>query len=201
MHNEVDVQSQEDCLKLCQNFEECNWFTFLKGSSSCFLMAACQSIDESCQDCTSGESRCQEPEEGKLFYSSGIFYVTIFHNIEMNHEKLIHWNLIILFVCQIQLKNSYNSILRKKFISAILLNFKKQCFLTKATVFWCNENIFRTCLALNCGRSRNKRLCFFCSFSVSKLNFYIFVCQESCLYKRDLKENYYYVDLYSQLYI
>ena len=65
MHAEIDVPSKEDCLKICKEFKGCNWFTYIQSSLSCLLMADCQTLDETCLDCISGESRCSESEDGK----------------------------------------------------------------------------------------------------------------------------------------
>jgi hypothetical protein len=66
LHAEIDVTSKESCLHICKDYEGCNWFTFIQSSLSCLLLADCKTLDESCQDCVSGESRCEETEEGKF---------------------------------------------------------------------------------------------------------------------------------------
>ncbi len=66
LHTEIDVPSKEVCLNICKEFEGCNWFTFIESALSCLLMANCQTLDETCQDCISGESRCQETGDGNL---------------------------------------------------------------------------------------------------------------------------------------
>jgi hypothetical protein len=50
--------SQEDCLQLCDSFLGCRWFSFYPSGSECILFQNCPTIDESCEDCVSGERRC-----------------------------------------------------------------------------------------------------------------------------------------------
>ncbi len=65
MHVEVNIPAKEDCLKSCQEAEGCNWFTYFSSSLTCIHMVDCQTLDETCTDCISGESSCKE-EEGNL---------------------------------------------------------------------------------------------------------------------------------------
>jgi len=65
LHAEIDVPSQEDCLNICKEFQRCNWFTYIQSSLSCLLFSDCQTLDETCLDCISGESRCTMPDDGK----------------------------------------------------------------------------------------------------------------------------------------
>jgi hypothetical protein len=55
--------SKDECLQQCKDTEGCKWFTFLaknEKKDSCILYRNCPTIDESCSNCISGESRCQE---------------------------------------------------------------------------------------------------------------------------------------------
>jgi hypothetical protein len=52
--------SAEDCLDLCSKTLGCRWFTFHGKALECLLLKTCPTIDESCQDCISGERRCIE---------------------------------------------------------------------------------------------------------------------------------------------
>ncbi len=64
LHTEYDVPSEGLCMTICQTFERCNWFTYKQRDLTCSLMADCEVLDQTCTDCLSGESRCQEPGEG-----------------------------------------------------------------------------------------------------------------------------------------
>ena len=64
-HTEEDVDSKEDCLSLCKITEGCNWFTHIQSSSVCLLLTDCQTLDELCDDCISGEVTCEEEAKGK----------------------------------------------------------------------------------------------------------------------------------------
>jgi len=55
--------SKDECLQQCKDTEGCKWFTFLaknEAKDSCILYRDCTTIDESCSNCISGESRCKE---------------------------------------------------------------------------------------------------------------------------------------------
>lgn len=55
----IDEQpSAIDCLLLCNSTFGCRWFTYHLPSSECLLYLNCLTIDESCEDCISGERRC-----------------------------------------------------------------------------------------------------------------------------------------------
>ncbi len=64
-HTEEDVDTKEECLKLCKTTEGCKWFTHIQSSSVCLLLTDCQTLDESCDDCFSGEVTCDEEAKGK----------------------------------------------------------------------------------------------------------------------------------------
>ena len=66
MHAVEEIPSKEDCLNICKDTKHCKWFTYTKSLSTCLLMASCQTLDETCQDCTSGEYRCLEEPDGKM---------------------------------------------------------------------------------------------------------------------------------------
>jgi hypothetical protein len=53
-----EAESQEACLELCKSGESCRWFTFHHPTSACILYHSCDTISEECNDCVSGESRC-----------------------------------------------------------------------------------------------------------------------------------------------
>jgi hypothetical protein len=57
MHSE-EMQTAKDCLQLCDATPGCRWFTFYTLVPVCVLFENCPSIDESCEDCISGERRC-----------------------------------------------------------------------------------------------------------------------------------------------
>jgi hypothetical protein len=61
--NTVDSKfstSPQDCLGLCYSNRFCQWFTFDTFTTECLLMDSCLTLDESCEDCISGERRCIE---------------------------------------------------------------------------------------------------------------------------------------------
>ncbi len=64
-HTEEDVDTKEECLGLCKTTDGCSWFTHIQSSSVCLLMTDCQTLDESCDDCISGEVTCEEEAKGK----------------------------------------------------------------------------------------------------------------------------------------
>ena len=66
LHAATNVPSKEDCLKICTDFEGCQWFTFIESSLTCLVMADCETLDETCEDCVSAEVRCEE--EGNYVY-------------------------------------------------------------------------------------------------------------------------------------
>ena len=63
IHFVENVTSQEICLEICQETEGCKWFTYASSYYGCQLMADCETLDESCKECLSGEVTC---DQGKL---------------------------------------------------------------------------------------------------------------------------------------
>ena len=62
----VHVESQpsrEDCLDSCKRNTNCQWFTYDLTTKICLLMASCDTVDESCEDCFSGEARCNDGKQ------------------------------------------------------------------------------------------------------------------------------------------
>jgi hypothetical protein len=53
-----EMATAEDCLQLCNATRGCRWFSFYTLVPECVLFKNCPSIDESCEDCVSGERRC-----------------------------------------------------------------------------------------------------------------------------------------------
>ena len=56
----IPSTSGSACLQTCVSTEGCLWFTFHSGASQCSLFKSCTSLDETCSECISGESRCSE---------------------------------------------------------------------------------------------------------------------------------------------
>ncbi len=52
------IPTAQDCLQLCNSTSGCRWFTFYQSVSECILFRNCPTIDESCEDCVSGERQC-----------------------------------------------------------------------------------------------------------------------------------------------
>ncbi len=48
----------QDCADDCANNPSCEWFTFDSASSICFLYSDCNSLDESCALCLTGQDEC-----------------------------------------------------------------------------------------------------------------------------------------------
>ncbi len=52
-----------NCQNVIQAFNSlCRWFTYFQEFSVCSLLFDCPSIDESCEDCLSGEYRCKDQQ-------------------------------------------------------------------------------------------------------------------------------------------
>ncbi len=68
-HTEEDIASREDCLQLCKSTLGCKWFTYQTPpksiSATCIIYHECETIDESCTTCVSGQRRCKK-ETGKI---------------------------------------------------------------------------------------------------------------------------------------
>jgi hypothetical protein len=47
------------CLADCKNQTECNWFTYNADTELCALLDGCQSLNQECQHCVSGEVTCE----------------------------------------------------------------------------------------------------------------------------------------------
>ena len=66
---EEKCDSYEQCLNLCKESQGCRWFTFASLESSnkseCILLNDCNTLDETCEKCLSGERRCEN--KGKTF--------------------------------------------------------------------------------------------------------------------------------------
>ena len=60
------IMSKTDCLELCQQEEECKWFTYIPSSKICQVSTGCPTLNESCDKCISGESTCKPKEDGKI---------------------------------------------------------------------------------------------------------------------------------------
>jgi len=58
-HEYDSVNTTEDCIKLCKNTSNCNWFTFHKDVLLCNLFETCFDVDTSCETCISGENTCR----------------------------------------------------------------------------------------------------------------------------------------------
>jgi len=54
----VPTSSADDCLQLCSSTFGCHWFTFYARALECVILKTCSTIDESCNECISGERRC-----------------------------------------------------------------------------------------------------------------------------------------------
>ena len=61
-HSEM-TENGNACLALCKSNAGCAWFTFFGEFSECVLYQDCQSFDESCSRCVSGERNCLMEEK------------------------------------------------------------------------------------------------------------------------------------------
>ncbi len=59
VHEHDSVNTIEDCINLCKNTSNCNWFTFHTELSLCSLFETCFDVDTSCETCISGENTCR----------------------------------------------------------------------------------------------------------------------------------------------
>ena len=66
------VANEDECLNLCKDDSSCAWFTYFRAPSECVLYFDCPMIDETCEDCVSGERSCivdlKPPPTGTLAY-------------------------------------------------------------------------------------------------------------------------------------
>ncbi len=55
-----DVQSVEDCLDICQDNDECEYFTYYAYDYTCLTFANCETFStDSCSECFSGSRECE----------------------------------------------------------------------------------------------------------------------------------------------
>ena len=52
------MANEDECLNLCKDDSSCAWFTYFRAPSECVLYFDCPMIDETCEDCFSGERSC-----------------------------------------------------------------------------------------------------------------------------------------------
>ncbi len=59
-----NVDEAQACLEMCQEDQECEYFTFYEGDSSCMTLVNCATFSiNSCNHCYSGARDC----DGKLY--------------------------------------------------------------------------------------------------------------------------------------
>ncbi len=55
-----EVDDAQTCLELCQQDDDCEYFTFYEEDSSCLTLVNCVTFStDSCQHCYSGEKTCE----------------------------------------------------------------------------------------------------------------------------------------------
>ena len=55
----TSTENSIECLKICQENTDCNWYTYRKSQKYCVLYNTCTEIsDDYCSNCVSGESIC-----------------------------------------------------------------------------------------------------------------------------------------------
>ncbi len=52
------VTSAQECLELCQQFDGCEYFTYLGLEDYCLGFSACVELGQDCQECYSGNASC-----------------------------------------------------------------------------------------------------------------------------------------------
>ncbi len=75
MVNNKTMTATEDCLKLCKNTPTCEWFTFYKEFSDCFLFKSCAKVRSTCESCISGERACR----GNCYINTNFLYFNHFY--------------------------------------------------------------------------------------------------------------------------
>ena len=55
-----DAKDGNECLAFCQSIASCSHFTFLQHDGACLAYSECVELDTTCNDCTSGDSTCEE---------------------------------------------------------------------------------------------------------------------------------------------
>ena len=62
----IKTATAEDCLRLCKQTADCEWFTFHRTDGVCSLTADCKWVDETCgEDCVYGPRSCTAEKEGR----------------------------------------------------------------------------------------------------------------------------------------
>jgi hypothetical protein len=75
----VDISHPSDsrgCLVDCQGKDGCNWFTYSEQLNLCELFNDCQSLNQDCTECVSGEVSCSAYQcniEGTCLVNISIF--------------------------------------------------------------------------------------------------------------------------------
>ncbi len=50
----------QSCLRKCQNWDDCKWYTYDPTLEDCLLFESCSTVsDDDCQSCLSGEVNCE----------------------------------------------------------------------------------------------------------------------------------------------
>ena len=57
--NHVYVDTAEECLAECKSQPGCEWFSFSNTVGICALYRTCDTLDQGCPDCVSGENECE----------------------------------------------------------------------------------------------------------------------------------------------
>ncbi len=60
--------SGNDCLEICQDTENCSWFTYDSVEGDCILLEDCQQLDTTCVTCSSGQRSCSD--QGMIAFSN-----------------------------------------------------------------------------------------------------------------------------------
>jgi hypothetical protein len=74
-------------------------FTFQSASSNCLLFVDCPALDETCDDCISGEKVCQEEGSGQDLDLFTFLFVCLLFVEESSGQSSDLFTLFCLFVC------------------------------------------------------------------------------------------------------
>ncbi len=61
----IAAENDNNCLEVCQETDNCLWFTYNRLDGACLLLEDCQQLDMSCDTCVSGQSVCA-PNNGMI---------------------------------------------------------------------------------------------------------------------------------------
>ncbi len=123
--DDVIAENGNNCLEVCQETDNCLWFSYNSLDTACYLLEDCQQLDTSCDTCISGQSVCA-PNKGmivELFTLKREMLFVSADNLCKKYKKfMIYITIILKHFWQKYKKISYRT--RKLIIYiTIILNF------------------------------------------------------------------------------